>query len=153
MKKENLIAQLEAAKALTSVVSIDNVIALIQELEQEQKSVKVFGISEELASTIGDKIQRALDYNSDELVDKDSACFEISYDNRVELSEVNVDIYEIMRHVEAAIAEFVLEGYEEEADDEDHPTADWDGSMEGTLRDVEYEDEHGGMRNCGDTEE
>jgi hypothetical protein len=153
MKKENLIAQLEAAKALTSVVSIDNVIALIRELEQEQKSVKVFGISEELASTIGDKIQRALDYNSDELVDKDSACFEISYDNRVELSEVNVDIYEIMRHVEAAIAEFVLEGYEEEADDEDHPTADWDGSMEGTLRDVEYEDEHGGMRNCGDTEE
>lgn len=136
MKKENLIAQLEAAKALTSVVSIDNVIALIQELEQEQKSVKVFGISEELASTIGDKIQRALDYNSDELVDKDSACFEISYDNRVELSEVNVDIYEIMRHVEAAIAEFVLEEDEEE---DDHPTADWDGSMEGTLKDIEEE--------------
>jgi hypothetical protein len=150
MKKENLIAQLEAAKALTSVVSIDNVIALIQELEQEQKSVKVFGISEELASTIGDKIQRALEYNSDDLVDKDSACFEISYDNRVELTEASIDIYEIMRHVEAVVAEFVLEEDEEE---DDHPTADWDGSMEGTLRDVEYEDEHGGMRNCGDTEE
>lgn len=150
MKKENLIAQLEAAKALTSVVSIDNVIALIQELEQEQKSVKVFGISEELASTIGDKIQRALEYNSDDLVDKDSACFEISYDNRVELTEACIDICQIMRHVEAVVAEFVLEEDEEE---DDHPTADWDGSMEGTLRDVEYEDEHGGMRNCGDTEE
>lgn len=139
MKKENLIAQLEAAKALTSVVSIDNVIALIQQLEQEQKSVKVFGISEDLAATIGDKIQRALDYNSDELVDRDSACFEINYDNRVELSEINVDIYEIMRHVEAAIAEFVLEEDEEEDDDADHPTADWDGSMEGTLKDIEEE--------------
>ena len=139
MKKENLIAQLEAAKALTSVVSIDNVIALIQELEQEQKSVKVFGISEELASTLGGKIRRALEYNSDDLVDKDSACFEISYDNRVELTEASIDIYEIMRHVEAVVAEFVLEEDEEEADDEDHPTADWDGSMEGTLKDIEEE--------------
>ena len=82
-----------------------------------------------------------MDYNSDELVDRDSACFEINYDNRVELSEINVDIYEIMRHVEAAIAEFVLEEDEEEDDDADHPTADWDGSMgmEGTFKDIEEE--------------
>ena len=141
MKKENLIAQLEAAKALSSQVDIDKVIALIQQLEQEQKQVKVFGITEDLAATIGDKIQRALDYNSDSLVDKDSACFEINYDNRVELTEVNIDIYEIMSHVEAAIAEFVLEEDEEEDDSADQPAPGWDGTMynEGTLKDIEEE--------------
>jgi hypothetical protein len=129
MKKENLIAQLEAAKALSSQVDIDKVIALIQQLEAEQKTVKVFGISEDLASTIGDKIQRALDHNSDELVDRDSACFEISYDNRIELTEVNLDIYGVMQHVEAVLEEFVLEEDEEEDDAADQPAPGWDGTM------------------------
>ena len=142
MKKENLIAQLEAAKALSSQVDIDKVIALIQQLEAEQKTVKVFGISEDLASTIGDKIQRALDHNSDELVDRDSACFEISYDNRIELTEVNLDIYGVMQHVEAVLEEFVLEEDEEEDDAADQLAPGWDGTMyneEGTLKDIEEE--------------
>ena len=148
MKKENLIAQLEGAKALSSQVDIDKVIELIQQLEAEQKTVKVFGITEDLAATIGDKIQRALDYNSDTLIDKDSACFEINYDNRVELTEVNIDIYEIMSHVEAVVAEFVLEeDEEEETDDVEAELMGYEG-VEEIL-----EDEYGGMRNCGDTED
>ena len=148
MKKENLIAQLEGAKALSSQVDIDKVIELIQQLEAEQKQVKVFGITEDLAATIGDKIQRALDYNSDTLIDKDSACFEINYDNRVELTEVNIDIYEIMSHVEAVVAEFVLEeDEEEETDDVEAELMGYEG-VEEIL-----EDEYGGMRNCGDTED
>ena len=141
MKKENLIAQLEAAKALTSVVSIDNVIALIQQLEQEQKTVKVFGITEDLAATINDKIQRVLDHNSSDFVDRDSANFEISYDNRIELTDCDIDIYEVMRHVEAVVAEFVLEEDEEEDDAADQPAPGWDGTMykEGTLKDIEEE--------------
>ena len=141
MKKENLIAQLEAAKALSSQVDIDKVIALIQQLEQEQKQVKVFGITEDLAATINDKIQRVLDHNSSDFVDRDSANFEISYDNRIELTDCDIDIYEVMRHVEAVVAEFVLEEDEEEDDAADHPTADWDGSMgmEGTFKDIEEE--------------
>ncbi len=121
---------------MSSQVDIDKVIELIQQLEAEQKTVKVFGITEDLAATIGDKIQRALDYNSDSIIDKDSACFEINYDNRIELTEVNIDIYEIMSHVEAVVAEFVLEedeeADEEEADD-DQPAPGWDGSMGHTL--------------------
>ena len=148
MKKENLIAQLEGAKALSSQVDIDKVIELIQQLEAEQKTVNVFGITEDLAATIGDKIQRALDYNSDTLIDKDSACFEINYDNRVELTEVNIDIYEIMSHVEAVVAEFVLEeDEEEETDDVEAELMGYEG-VEEIL-----EDEYGGMRNCGDTED
>ena len=131
MKKENLIAQLEGAKALSSQVDIDKVIALLQQLEPEVKTQKVFGITEDLAATLGDKIQRALDYNSDSLVDKDSACFEINYDNRVELTEVNIDIYEIMSHVSAVLEEFVVE--------EDEPKAEEE--IEGYLTDISDEEE------------
>jgi hypothetical protein len=118
MKKENLIAQLEAAKALTSVVSIDNVIALIQQLEAEQKEVKVLGMTQELADVLADKITRALEMNSDEFVDRGSAQFEIGWDNRLELTEVDIDVYEIMKHVESVLEEFVIEEDEPEADPE-----------------------------------
>ena len=114
MKKENLIAQLEAAKALTSVVSIDNVIALIQQLEAEVQVEKVFGITQELAEDIANKIERCLDYNSSDLVDCDSAEFEMNYDNRIELSRADVNVSEIMNHVTACLDEFIKEQQDEE---------------------------------------
>ena len=109
MTKENLIAQLEGAKALTSVVSIDNVIALIQGLEQEVKVETVFKLTPDLASEIQDKIERVLDYNSSNLVDRDSAEFELSYQNQIELTAVDIDTREIMEHIEAALEEFTEE--------------------------------------------
>lgn len=109
MKKETLVAQLEAAKALTSVVSIDNVIALIQQLEAEVQVEKVFGITQDLAEDIANKIERCLDFNSSDLVDRDSAEFELNYDNRIELSNVEVDVQEIMSHITASLEEFVIE--------------------------------------------
>jgi hypothetical protein len=114
MKKADLIAQLEGAKALTSVVSIDNVIALIQGLEAEVRVEKVLGMSQELAEDIADKIERALDYNSSDLVDRDSAEFELNYDNRIELTQVDISVREIMTHVSAALDEFVIEEDEED---------------------------------------
>jgi predicted Zn-dependent protease len=116
MKKENLIAQLEGAKALTSVVSIDNVIALIQQLEPEVRVEKVFGITQELAEEIAEKIERSLDYNSNSLIDFDSAEFELSYRNEITLTSADVDVREIMEHVTASIESFVVE-----EDDEDIP--------------------------------
>ena len=119
MKKENLIAQLEGAKALTSVVSIDNVIALIQQLEPEvkvEKEVeKVFGMTEELADKLANRIEECLDYNSDSLVEFDSAVFELSYDNRIELAEANIDVYGIMTHINAVLEEFIDEEEEDAA--------------------------------------
>jgi hypothetical protein len=145
MKKENLIAQLEAAKALTSVVSIDNVIALIQQLEAEQKEVKVLGITEDLASILTDKITRALEMNSDEFADRGSAQFEIGWNNQLELTEVDIDVYEIMRHVEAVLEEFVIEEEDPEPDTrltgkvaEEGALPDWNTlAEEGVLRDEE----------------
>jgi hypothetical protein len=114
MKKAELVAQLEAAKALTSVVSIDNVIALIQQLDPEVRVEKVLGMSQELAEEVANKIERVLDYNSDRLVDLDSAEFELDYNNRIELTNINVDTSEIMEHITAALEEFVVEEDDEE---------------------------------------
>ena len=111
MKKEQLIAQLEGVKVLSTQVDIDKVIALIQQLESEKKG----GLTQELAEEIADRIERSLDYNSlNDLVDCDSAEFEINYDNRVELIAADVNVSGIMDHVTACLDEFVKEQQDEE---------------------------------------
>jgi len=82
MKKEQLIAQLEGVKVLSTQVDIDKVIALIQQLESEKKS----GLTQELAEEIASRVESSLERNAYRLVDLDSADFELNYDNRVELS-------------------------------------------------------------------
>ena len=111
MKKEQLIAQLEGVKVLSTQVDIDKVIALIQQLESEKKG----GLTQELAEEIADRIERSLDYNSlNDLVDCDSAEFEINYDNRVELIAADVNVSGIMDHVTACLDEFIKEQQDEE---------------------------------------
>lgn len=126
MKKADLIAQLEGAKALTSVVSIDNVIALIQSLEPEVRIEKVLGMSEELAEEVANKIERSLDYNSDRFVDVDSAEFELNYRNEISLTSVDIDVREIMDHVTASLEAFIIE------EDEDVPV-EADGFIEAQI--------------------
>ena len=121
MKKADLIAQLEGAKALTSVVSIDNVIALIQQLDPEVRVEKVLGMSQELAEQIANNIERSLDYNSSDLVDLDTAEFELNYDNRIELVRADINVSEIMDHVTASLEAFV---------EEEDPEADIEAQIE-----------------------
>ena len=75
MTKNEVIAQLESAKALTSVVSIDSVILMLNKLESGT------GLSETLANEIVRRIETILDRNSRDLVDLDSAEFELNYNN------------------------------------------------------------------------
>jgi hypothetical protein len=117
MKKENLIALLEGAKTLSSQVDIDKVIVLLAQLEDEVKVEKVFGISQALADDIANKIERTLDRNASDLVDRDSAEFSLNYDNRIELDNADVNVSDIMDHVTACLEEFVVE--EDEAEDEE----------------------------------
>jgi flagellin-specific chaperone FliS len=100
MKKEQLIAQLEGVKVLSTQVDIDKVIALIQQLESEQKA----GLTQELAEEIAVRIERTLDYNSSDLVDCDTA----------ELSRADVNVSEIIDHVTACLDELVKEQQDEE---------------------------------------
>lgn len=102
MKKEELLAALEQAKSLSSQVDIDKVVELIKRLETPT-------FTQELADEIANKIELCLDNNSDDLVDLDSAEFELNYDNRIELNRVDVSVSEIMEHIVAVIDDFVSE--------------------------------------------
>ena len=119
MKKEELIAKLEGAKEVTSVVSIDLVLAALGMLEPEVVVEKEFKLTPELAEDIASKIERSLDYNSRDLIDVDSAEFELTYDNRIELNSVDVNMREIMDHVTASLERFVEEPEEAEVETDD----------------------------------
>lgn len=105
MKKETLVAQLEAAKSVTSVVDIDKVIGLIQELELPKATT----LSSEMIEEISNRIESCLDHNNEDLVDKDQVTFDISYGNQLEVEDVYVDVYKIMQHVTAILEEFESE--------------------------------------------
>jgi hypothetical protein len=134
MKKSELIAKLEGAKELTSVVSIDLVLAALGMLEPEVKVEKVFGISQELAEEIASKIERCLDNNASDLIDTDTAEFSLNYSNCIELDNVELNVYETMSHINACLEAFVVE--EEEEDDEAiEESIEEQIEEEGTLRD------------------
>jgi hypothetical protein len=102
MKKEEIIKKLETASEFAIMISIDKVIELIKQLESETKTT----LTPQFASELSTRIERTLDFNSDNLVDKDSAEFEL-FVNEVSLSRVNVDLESIMEHVNAIIDEYV----------------------------------------------
>ena len=112
MKKAELITKLEAAKELTSVVTVDTVIELINELEDESDSKTT--ITPELADIIIGQIELCLDRHSGDLVDLDSAEFELTYDSRIELNAVNVNVYDVVGHVSAIISKYIKHPEEEE---------------------------------------
>ena len=111
MKREDLIAQLQGAKTLSSQVDIDKVIELLTQLEPEVKTEKVLGMSPELADELRDSIEAMLRHNaySDQIVDLDSAEFELGYNNQIQLNSVEVDTDGILEFVSAAIEKFIVE--------------------------------------------
>jgi hypothetical protein len=114
MKKAELVAKLEVAKEVTSVVSIDLMLAALGMLEE----TKPTGITQELADEICNKIERCLDYNADDLVDKDNVTFNIGYGNVIEIDDAQIDSYEIMKHISDVLDDFVTEDEEEDLVDE-----------------------------------
>ena len=107
MKKSELIAKLEGAKELTSVVSIDLVLAALGMLEDE--APKATTLSRELIDELSKRIERCLDYNCDDLVDNENITFEINYGNVIEVDEACIDVYETMDHINAILEEFESE--------------------------------------------
>ena len=112
MKKEHLIEQLETAKVLSSTVDIDKVIELI-------KKIETGGLTPKLVDKISEKIERVMDYNSSSLVDLDSAEFELDYNNTIQITDINVNVYEIIEHVNAVLDEFMVEEEDECGPSED----------------------------------
>jgi hypothetical protein len=112
MTKETLVNQLESAKALSSQVDIDKVIELIKQIETPTK------FTQELADEICGQIERCLDHNSDDLVDKDNVTFNIGYGNVIEIDDAQIDSYEIMRHISDVLDDFVNEDEDEQGMEE-----------------------------------
>ena len=134
MKKAELVAQLEAAKALTSVVSIDNIVALIQQLEAEQVEIrlvesKTFLLNEESFDKVMNIVDRAVNnLDSRDIVDFDDAEFELSYNNVVQLTDVRIDTDRIIDEIRES-----MENIFEETTDEA------EAGEEGTLTDIPVE--------------
>lgn len=127
MTKAELVAKLEGAKELTSVVSIDLVIELIQQMDPEVRIEKVLGMSQELAEQVAEKIERCLDYNSRDFVDTASAEFELDYNNTIRLDSVDVDTGAILEHITPVLESFVIEESEEEDEASDPSWTSADG--------------------------
>ena len=108
MKKEELVAKLETAKEVTSVVSIDLMLAALGMLEETQPKIKT-GLTQELADEIANRIERTLDYNADDLVEKDGITFEIIYGNQLEVDNAQINVGETMEHITAVLDGFVVE--------------------------------------------
>jgi hypothetical protein len=118
MKKAELVAQLEGAKALTSVVSIDNVIALIQQLEEGQAVKPEYSITAKLFTRVVDIVEDSLNnMRSGHAVDLSSAEFELDWNNCINLTDISLDtdyIYnEIREQLENA---FDIDDVDEEED-------------------------------------
>ena len=129
MRREELVAQLEAAKALTSVVSIDNVIALIQQLEEGQAVKPEYSITAKLFTRVVDIIEDTIDgMHGRDVVDLGTAEFELDWNNCINLTDISLDtdyIYnEIREQLEFAFdivdeeEEEVIEAQEQSASEE-----------------------------------
>ena len=108
MTKETLVAQLEVAKSLSSQVDIDKVVELIKQIETPTR------FTQELADEICSQIERCLDNNADDLVDKDNVTFNIGYGNVIEVDDAQIDSYEVMQHISAVLDDFVNDDEDEE---------------------------------------
>lgn len=115
MTKAEVIATLEGIKDMTPVISIHSMLEMLNKIEPEVTETKVFGINPDVLDAISNDIENCLDRRSHDLVDNDSAEFEINYDNRIELTSANVRLDIIMDHVNACLEKFLIE--EDEIDE------------------------------------
>ena len=140
MKKEELVAKLEVAKEVTSVVSIDLIISALNELEiPKAKS----GITQELADKIADAIERTLDYNADDLVYKDNITFSLNFGNQLEIDEAQIDVSETMEHITACLEEFVVEEDEDDQDETGHTLPGFENGVGLDNLNIRFQDKQG----------
>ena len=134
MTKAEFIAKLEGAKELTSVVSIDLVLAGLGMLEEETPQPKGFSFKPEQFEMLMDKIQNAVDcMDRRELVDRDSAEFELDWNNCISLNDVGVDFDYVYNSIREELEELIEEP-EREYDEEGFIEVRPEGEAGGTFQ-------------------
>ena len=102
MNKQQTIETLQ--KQLPSFYSLEQVINIINGIEDNSNT-----LSGDLVQAIIRSTRNALDNDSGELVNRDSAEFELGYDNRIELSCIDVDVDRILDIFEEELDRYVIE--------------------------------------------
>jgi hypothetical protein len=97
MNKQQTIETLQ--KQLPSFYSLEQVISIINGIEDNNT------LNDDSIQMIMTKISRSL-HDSNDLVDHDSAEFEIGYNNQIELSNIEVDIEGILDIVAEELNDF-----------------------------------------------
>jgi hypothetical protein len=91
MKKLEVLSALK--NQMDSFYSLEQVIKIVESIEVEEVLVNNITVTD-----IGNAIDRFMDKISDgeiDILDRDSAEFEIGYDNRIELGNVDVNLSEL----------------------------------------------------------
>ena len=112
MKKENVLQSVQ--NSVSSIFTKDDVLNLISSIEQEQQTNQVYDLIkklQDLQETISYNLQNL---NSDDVVDYDSVEFSISYNNRIEVDCMNINVDNLTEVVENGIGELIDELREEE---------------------------------------
>lgn len=101
MNKQQTIELLQ--KQLPSFYSVEQVIAIISDIKEGDTRLEKEHI-EELIKVVGDRVGEVMDNaDNDDVVDLSSAEFDISYDNKLELSSVDLDLGGLCDKVRDAI--------------------------------------------------
>jgi hypothetical protein len=90
---------------LPGFYSVEQVINLIEKIEEKENSISTKKL-EELQSNI---INRFHNLGADEVVDYDSAEFNIGYNNRVEIEDISLNMDNLTDIVESVIQEYIDE--------------------------------------------
>ena len=98
--KENAIASVQSS--VSSIFSKEDVINLINSIEEGSgRTITTNDIQRAIDQTID-----WIEHNSGRLIDEDSAEFELDYNNRISLTNVNIDTEEIREALENNFMDF-----------------------------------------------
>jgi hypothetical protein len=139
MKKEELVAKLEVAKEVTSVVSIDLMLAALGMLEE----TKPTGITQELADEIANRIELCLDRNADDLVYKDNITFSLNFGNQLEIDEAQIDVGETMEHITAILDGFIVGEDEDDEEETGHTLPGFENGVGLDNLNIRFQDKQG----------
>lgn len=107
MNKTQLIEMLEGpASAEFTFMPVSKVVELIKQLEEAPSSQSLVNFLEKFKAEVLDRVKDSLNaYDYSDAADKDSAEFNIGYNNRLELDSIDVDLSGLQDEIECDLEE------------------------------------------------
>ena len=107
MKKQNVLEVVQ--NSVSSIFTKDYVLKLIESIEQEQQTNQVYDLIKKLQDLQENISYRFQNLSSEEVVDFDSVEFSISYNNRIEVDGVNLNVDNLTEVVEDSFSSLIDE--------------------------------------------